>query len=157
RHLVQLPGGKSKSIEILDTAGSFSFPAMREVYIRSSDSFLIVIALDDKDSLEYAINMKKEIVAIKGDSIPMLLVGNKDDAAKREISPELAAATAKEHFGSAYIETSAKTGRNCQQMLVRICTGDLKQNAMMEVVKKQGSLKKITRKSSKKTFRIYTK
>ena len=53
-------------MEILDTAGSLPFPAMRQLSIQSGHAFIIVYAFDDNRSVEDAIALSKLIVAAKG-------------------------------------------------------------------------------------------
>ncbi len=75
---VDLGKDTSKRIEFLDTAGSYSFPAMRRLAINTCHMFLLVYAVDDAKSLYEALDLHKEITRVKNDA-PVLIVGNKID------------------------------------------------------------------------------
>ena len=56
-------------MEILDTAGSHEFPAMRQLSIQSGHGFIIVYDFDDNESLNDAIGLIHLIKTIKGKKI----------------------------------------------------------------------------------------
>ncbi|KAH9400722.1 hypothetical protein TYRP_002294 [Tyrophagus putrescentiae] len=68
-------------LDLLDTSGSYPFPAMRELAIRSADAFLLVYAVDDADSYEEVIRLKEHIYALRGETgvPPVVVVANKTD------------------------------------------------------------------------------
>lgn len=52
-HRADFPiGGASLSLDILDTSGSYEFPAMKTLNIASSNAFILVYAIDDDDSFQ---------------------------------------------------------------------------------------------------------
>lgn len=63
--------GKNKIVEILDTSGSQEFPAMREMYIKQGDHFVVVYSVDSQKSFITAQNICNEIRAIKGTFFPI--------------------------------------------------------------------------------------
>ena len=48
--------GRTLKLEILDTSGSYQFPAMRKLSIRTADGFVLVYAIDDAESFEQVCN-----------------------------------------------------------------------------------------------------
>ena len=73
-------------LEILDTAGTEQFTAMRDVYIRNGHGFLLVYSVTSKESLAALQDIKDHIMVVKNGSatnaaavVPMLIVGNKCD------------------------------------------------------------------------------
>ena len=56
-------------VEILDTAGSDQFSAMRDMYIGNGDVFLLVYAVDSKASFNEACNLYNRIKAIKNKKV----------------------------------------------------------------------------------------
>ena len=53
-HAVELDIGNGINVrlDILDTGGSYAFPAMRSLAIQGADGFILVCAADDADSLQ---------------------------------------------------------------------------------------------------------
>lgn len=103
-------------LEVLDTSGSYSFPAMRELCIRHSDAFALVYAVDDPGSLEEVRRLRDEILELRGDkSAPITVVGSKADLTEAEGRVLLAAdvmATVETEWDANFVEASARTGDN---------------------------------------------
>lgn len=57
----KLPGGASLTLEILDTAGSFRFPAMRALSISTAGAFLLVYAVDNEESWEEVKQLREQV------------------------------------------------------------------------------------------------
>lgn len=51
--------GATVKVEILDTSGSYSFPAMRKLSIQNSDAFALVYAVDDAESFESVKSLRR--------------------------------------------------------------------------------------------------
>jgi GTPase SAR1 family protein len=52
-HRADFPiGGASLTLDILDTAGSYEFPAMKTLNIASSNAFILVYSVDDQSSFD---------------------------------------------------------------------------------------------------------
>ncbi|XP_033986129.1 GTP-binding protein Rhes-like [Trematomus bernacchii] len=107
-------GGVKISVEILDTSGSYSFPAMRKLSIQNSDAFALVYAVDDPESLEAVKRLRDEILEIKEDKYtPIVVVGNKVDRVKeRQVSNEEVLSTVEMDWNNSYLEASAKENAN---------------------------------------------
>ena len=113
--------GTLYEVEILDTAGEDDYQNMMDMWISFGEGFLLVFAINDKESFE-VIKSKKERV-IKGKhnpNVPMLLVGNKQDlASERQVQYKEAKDVA-DSWNIEYIETSAKTNFNCKEAFERL-------------------------------------
>ena len=99
---------------IFDITGSDDFPAMRQMAINSGQTFVIVYAVNDRNSFEDAKKVRSEIIGEKGsDDLSILLVGNKCDLKDedRVVSPEEGRALA-QNWGCTFAETSAKVSIN---------------------------------------------
>ncbi|CAL8285449.1 unnamed protein product [Boreogadus saida] len=107
-------GGANVTVEILDTSGSYSFPAMRRLSIQHSDAFALVYAVDDPESLEVVKRLQAEILAVKEDRFtPIVVVGNKiDRRGERRVSSEDALATVELNWNHSMLEASAKDDAN---------------------------------------------
>ncbi|XP_049900782.1 RASD family member 3 [Epinephelus moara] len=109
-------GSGKMRLEILDTSGSYSFPAMRELSIRHSDAFALVYAVDDPGSLEEVRRLRDEILELRGGkSAPITVVGSKADLTDTEGRVLQAAdvmATVEGEWEANFVEASARTGGN---------------------------------------------
>lgn len=67
-------------LDILDTAGVENFSALRDAYMRSGDGFLLVCAVDCRDSLEALTPLREQIVKVQGRiNVPIVIAANKSD------------------------------------------------------------------------------
>lgn len=109
-------GAGKMRLEILDTSGSYSFPAMREICIRHSDAFALVYAVDDPGSFEEVRRLRDEILELRGSKgTPITVVGSKADLTEAEGRVLLAGdvmATVEGEWDADFVEASARTGGN---------------------------------------------
>lgn len=70
--------GIQLTLDILDTSGSYDFPAMRELSIRSADAFVLVYDVNDVSTFEEVQTLRTQILNSKG-AVPIVVVGNKVD------------------------------------------------------------------------------
>eukprot|EP01084_Bolivina_argentea_P310035 536367_1 len=108
--------GKRSELEIVDTGGSDpkSFKELQNIWIRESNAFLLVYAVDSMATFKAAADFYKAICQIKNeDNVrwDMVLVGNKSDLSQREVTWDMGKAQ-EDTWGCKFIETSAKTGDN---------------------------------------------
>lgn len=78
--------GASLTLDIVDTSGSYPFPAMRRLAISTADAFVLVYAIDDSDSFEEARCIHDQIVELRSAQAPVVVVGNKCDLSARYVS-----------------------------------------------------------------------
>ncbi|XP_056263037.1 GTP-binding protein Rhes-like [Pseudoliparis swirei] len=106
--------GVKVAINIMDTSGSYSFPAMRKLSIQSSDAFALVYAVDDPQSLDAVKRLRDEILEIKEDKFtPIVVIGNKSDCRKeRQVSSEDVLSTVELDWNHSFLESSAKDNIN---------------------------------------------
>lgn len=107
-------GGITIKVEILDTSGSYSFPAMRKLSIQNSDAFALVYAVDDAESFEIIKTLHDEILELKEDKFPpIVVVGNKAEVGGlRQVLPEDALSLVELDWNSRFLEASAKENEN---------------------------------------------
>ncbi|XP_061414052.1 GTP-binding protein Di-Ras1-like [Lethenteron reissneri] len=132
-------------LELLDTAGSYSFPAMRRLAVRSGDAFVLAFSVDDPDSFEEVTRIRDEILVERatlrderlangheggeegGDAgeLPraaprILVVGCKSDSREttstRAVAKEEAACVTELDWGHRYVEASAKDGGGVMEL-----------------------------------------
>ena len=76
--------GRHWLLEILDTAGTEQFVAMRDLYMRQGDGFMLVYSMVAQGTLQEALDIRQQIVRVKERTdFPCVLVANKSDLASR--------------------------------------------------------------------------
>lgn len=114
--------GNYVSLENVDTCGTEQFLAMRDVYIKTGQGFVMVYSVVSRPSLEYLTNLRAQILRVRGvNSVPFLLVGNKKDLEEeREVSTGEGEQLAVD-WNCHFLETSAKTGENVEDIWSVLC------------------------------------
>lgn len=100
-------------LEILDTAGTEQFTAMRDLYMKNGQGFVLVYSIISLPTFNELQDFRDQILRVKdAQKVPMCLVGNKCDLAdQRVISTEQGQELAKK-WDCTFLETSAKTKHN---------------------------------------------
>ncbi|CAG2106716.1 unnamed protein product [Medioppia subpectinata] len=130
--------GHHYMVEIVDTAGTRQFSAMREQYIRCGHGFVLVYSIADKSTFAEALAIRRQILEIRANGTdgetggtgvavhpplpPMILVGNKSDLIdEREVSTFRAAHTVnRELNGCPFVECSAKCEINVSEVFTDV-------------------------------------
>lgn len=105
-------------VDILDTAGNLSFPAMRKLAISNANAFLLVYAVDNRASFEEVKQIQIQIHEQRCDydELPIVIIGNKADLpeGRHEVSREEVRDWLEEtwHENQAHLEVSAKDNTN---------------------------------------------
>lgn len=75
--------GVRLTLDILDTSGSYEFPAMRALSMSSADAFILVYDISDADSFVEVRTLRDQIHETKASTaVPIVVVGNKVDLAE---------------------------------------------------------------------------
>eukprot|EP01156_Anaeramoeba_ignava_P006542 Anaeramoba_ignava/a348946_108.p1 GENE.a348946_108~~a348946_108.p1 ORF type:complete len:197 (+),score=50.79 a348946_108:80-670(+) len=113
--------GKPMLLEILDTAGQDEFRSVRDKYLRTGEGFVIVYSITSADSLWEAQSFHEAIEKVKDTTdTPSLTVGNKSDLeSQRQVSTSEGQELAQK-FRSQFLEVSAKSGKNIEQVFETI-------------------------------------
>ena len=100
-------------LEILDTAGTEQFTAIRDLFMKDSMGFIFVFSVTAKSTfldLPDLINEARRIR--KEEFFPMVIVGNKIDLESERVVSKSDGIELSKRFDCPYIETSAKTPEN---------------------------------------------
>merc|ERR1711862_76464 len=126
-------------LEILDTAGTEQFTAMRDLYMKNGQGFVLVYSIMGQSTFNDLPDLREQILRVKDcDSVPMVPVGNKCDLQdQRVITTEQGEGLARK-FNCVFLESSAKTKLNVEQIFYDL----IRQINRVEVPKKQPDGKK---------------
>lgn len=106
--------------EIWDTAGQERYHSLAPMYYRGAAAAIIVFDITNSDSFVRAKKWVQELQRQGNANLVMALAGNKSDlASKRKVEPEEAQAYAEEN-GLFYLETSAKSAQNVNELFYEI-------------------------------------
>ena len=97
-------------LEILDTAGTEQFTAMRDLYMKNGQGFVLVFSIIAQSTFNDLPDMREQILRVKDkDDVPMMLVGNKKDLAEQRVVASHKAQETAQEWRCEYLECSAKT------------------------------------------------
>jgi small GTP-binding protein len=107
----------------LDTAGTEQFTAMRELYMKQGQGFLLVFSITSMSSLHELAELREQIIRIKDDpNVPLVIVGNKSDLEEDRVVSRQRAYDLSQRWGNApYYETSARRRANVDEVFVDLC------------------------------------
>ncbi|MHA1148504.1 MAG: GTP-binding protein [Promethearchaeota archaeon] len=108
----------SAQLSLWDVAGQPRFEDLRTTFYSGAGGALFVFDLTRKITFEKLDQWHAEVVKMVGE-IPHVVIGNKADLKRREISIEEAQMYAQKNH-SLYIETSAKSGLNVEQAFLEL-------------------------------------
>ncbi|KAK7398697.1 Ras-related protein rsr1 [Neonectria punicea] len=114
--------GRQVVLEILDTAGTEQFVAMRDLYMKTGQGFLLVFSITSSSSLSELAGLREEIIRIKDDeNIPIVIVGNKADLEENRAVPRAKGFSISQRWGAPYYEASARTRTNVDEVFIDLC------------------------------------
>ena len=109
-------------IEIIDTAGQDDYQNFFDTWVQYSDGFLLIFAINDLSTFDIVKKRYNKIITMKGNQIPIILIGNKKDLDnERKVSFKDAKNFANENKIQ-YYETSALNDEmnECKNILLEI-------------------------------------
>ena len=117
-------------LNILDTAGQEEYSAMRDMYMRKGDGFLLVFSLTARATYEEVQNLHNKILEVKDtDKVPLVLAANKWDLQQEHEVTKTEAEGIAKTIGAELLLTSAKDHYNvdeCFIALIRLIRNDPK-------------------------------
>ena len=113
---------KKIKLQIWDTAGQERYRVVTKNYFNSSDGFIIIYDITNKDSFDNISNWIEQITTIVGKNVKCIIFGNKKDLKeKRKVEFDEGKELA-EKYNCNFFETSAKEGDNIEEGFLNITT-----------------------------------
>ncbi|RCN46943.1 Ras family protein [Ancylostoma caninum] len=109
------------TLNIWDTAGQEKYHALGPIYYRGSQGALLIYDITDQRSFDRAKVWLKELQRALGDSVVLMIVGNKFDLARNRTVPLEEAQEYASSMGAMYEETSAKEDIGIAQAFEKLC------------------------------------
>ena len=105
----------------MDTAGEDDYQNMMDMWISFGEGFLLVFAINDKESFELLKGKYTRVMKGKhGIKCPIVLIGNKQDLENERVIQYDEAKKLADSWGIEYMETSAKTNFNCKEAFEKL-------------------------------------
>jgi Ras-related protein Rap-1B len=105
------------------------FVAMRDLYMKTGQGFVLVFSITSASSLGEIATLREEIIRIKDDtSVPMVMVGNKCDLEEHRAIPRARAFSISQQWAIPYYEASARTRTNVEETFIDLCRQMLRQD-----------------------------
>jgi len=109
--------GLPMKIQIWDTAGQESFRSITRAYYRGATGCLLVYDISRRETFDHATQWLQDVRTHCGSKTVIMLVGNKSDLPRKQVSYKEGAQLAKDN-GLVFIETSAKTIDNVDEVFL---------------------------------------
>jgi small GTP-binding protein len=131
--------GTQCMLEILDTAGTEQFTAMRDLYMKNGQGFVLVYSIIAQSTFNDLPDLREQILRVKDkDEVPLVLVGNKCDLNdQRVITTDQGQDLAKK-FNCTFMEASAKTRTNVETIFHDLIRQINKLSPQVQNKKKKG-------------------
>lgn len=109
--------GQQCAVEILDTAGTEQFTAMRDLYMKNGQGFVLVYSITSQATYNDLFDIREQIETTKDSTeVPMILVGNKSDLEEDRVVTREQGIQLARSFNCAFMETSAKARINVDEI-----------------------------------------
>lgn len=116
RKQVEVDGAQCM-LEILDTAGTEQFTAMRDLYMKNGQGFVLVYSITAQSTFNDLTDLREQILRVKdANSVPMVLVGNKCDLEDERVVQQNTGQNLAKQWSTAFMEASAKQKTNINEI-----------------------------------------
>ena len=109
--------GQQCMLEILDTAGTEQFTAMRDLYMKNGQGFILVFSITSQATFNDLMELRDQILRVKdSEKVPMVLVGNKCDLEDDRVVQKDQGTKLAEQWTCSFFETSARKKINVDEV-----------------------------------------
>jgi len=114
--------GKVVKLQIWDTAGQERFRTITSSYYRGAHGIVVVYDITDRESFNNVRQWLQEVDRYASENVSKLLVGNKSDMDNKREVPYESAKEYADQLGMTFIEASAKSSKNVEQVFITMAT-----------------------------------
>ncbi len=107
--------GKTASVQIWDLGGQQAYRKLRKLYLEGSQGALVVFDITSQASFDHLDDWIGSLIEIRGDKVPMILIGNKVDLEENKVITKEQAEEYAKKYGIPLILTSAATGEQVEE------------------------------------------
>uniref|UniRef100_A0A0N5A6S5 Mediator of RNA polymerase II transcription subunit 13 n=18 Tax=Bilateria TaxID=33213 RepID=A0A0N5A6S5_PARTI len=109
--------GQQCMLEILDTAGTEQFTAMRDLYMKNGHGFVLVYSITAQSTFNDLVDLREQILRVKdSEDVPMIIVGNKCDLEDERVVGKEQGHNLARNFNCSFLETSSKAKVNVNEV-----------------------------------------
>jgi small GTP-binding protein len=126
--------GEAVKLQIWDTAGQERFRAIAKAYFRNALGGILVFDLTNRQSFDDLNLWINDLNTLCAANAHVILVGNKADLLDEREIVESEAQSFAQRYNLTYLETSAKTGANISETIVRLATEILRRVKAGQIV-----------------------
>ncbi|VDO08042.1 unnamed protein product [Rodentolepis nana] len=109
--------GQQCMLEILDTAGTEQFTAMRDLYMKNGQGFVLCYSVTSQSTFNDLTDLYEQILRVKDTpEVPLVLVGNKCDLDNERVVGREQGQHLARKWKCTFIETSAKAKVNVNEV-----------------------------------------
>ena len=109
----------SCKLQIWDTCGQETYNSLITSFYRNTSLAMMVYSIDSQESFEHIKSWHRELKIQSSPNIKSFLIGNKTDlGSSREVTEEMGEKCKEEEGFDFFIETSAKTGFNAENLFI---------------------------------------
>jgi len=134
--------GRPIRLEIIDTAGTEQFRAMRDIYMKDGDGYILVYDITDEVSFEEIKQLQVKIIRTREElsetETAIIVVGNKADLESSRSVPKTSGQAFAIANGCEFIESSAKSDLNIDAIFTNLVREIKRLSAKNKVANEQG-------------------
>ena len=113
--------GKQVKLQIWDTAGQERFQSITANYYHGSNAIALVYDITDRKTFDNLRKWISDVDRLANKQVCRLIVGNKTDLSDKRVVRRDEGQAFADSLGVPFIETSAKTASNVQEMFLQMC------------------------------------
>ena len=150
---IELENGKICKVYFYDTAGQEKFKSISLNAIKNANGVLLMYDVTNKISFDSISEWMKNIKEEKGDTFPVVLVGNKIDLKEKRVISKEDGQDLADKYGISFFETSNLSGENIYEAgvkLVNTIVGEMERESLKIDTTKNIKLTKEHKRKGKK-------